>query len=673
LLGKGLYELHPELAHRLPVYRSGGEGGSLLSDNNAYYERNVWVRKAINVIADNLAWLPVGVSRSTDGLTWDNVQNHAAAQLLQYVNDAESSDVLQRAWAVNMLTDGECGWEVVPNREIWTRQSAQFDVRIPKGGRRYMRVSGYKIEDQDGEYFVPREEFVHFKFYNKANPLRGLTPISAIKIGVEIDEFARAWSRSFFKNSARPDYVALAPEGTTVSEREELRDALEGETKGMDNWHRIIVLENRVIDIKPLNLAPKDTDWLEQRKFSREEIGGMFGVPDEIMGFGRDTYENFDTAQYVLWYFTIIPLIRSRDSTLTEFFKRAGVLKPNERITTDLSDVQVLQEDITEKVAQAHVLISDGVPANAAYEKVGLDIDLGPAGDIGYLPISMVPVGSSPYALSSEERAGQPVTKDMKAPEFGSLEHVKLWTRKDARTDPYRAQMKRLLKKNFQRQQTEIGRALRDQKAIGRGKAADVQKSLAEMFNLHAEKERFKVEFLPLLREALKAFALDELQAMGIDIDFDLDRPEVRGELEGILYQFAEKVNDTTYNDLVGLFSEAESQGETIPQIMERLSSFFEGRKSEASCERIARTTMTAANSAGDEAAWIQSGVTKGSIWLTAIDGRERDAHNAAHGQERRLGELFEVGGEMLTGPGDPNGSAGNIINCRCTRKAVLK
>ena len=178
---------------------------------------------------------------------------------------------------------------------------------------------------------------------------------------------------------------------------------------------------------------------------------------------------------------------------------------------------------------------------------------------------------------------------------------------------------------------------------------------------------------MPLLREALQAFALDELTALGIDIDFDLDRPEVRGELEGILYQFAEKVNDTTYDDLAGLFAEAESQGETIPQIMERLSSFFEGRKSEASCERIARTTMTAANSAGDDAAWIQSGVVQGSVWLTSIDGRERPAHRDAHGQERRIGEMFEVGGEMLAFPGDPMGSPGNIIQCRCTRKAVLK
>jgi hypothetical protein len=312
-----------------------------------------------------------------------------------------------------------------------------------------------------------------------------------------------------------------------------------------------------------------------------------------------------------------------------------------------------------------------GTPPNVAYQTVGLDLDIGEAGNIGYMPISMVPVGSSPYALGTE-RAAETVTKEMAAPEFGSPEHVKLWQHKESRVVSYREQMKRQLKREFQRQQTEIGRALRDQKTIGRGHGVSVKQHLEEMFNLLAEKERFKIEFLPLFRAALEAVALDELLSLGIDIDFDLDRPEVRGELVGILNEFAEKVNDTTYNDLVGLFAEAESQGETIPQMMERLSSYFEGRKSEASTERIARTTMTSVNSAGDDAAWKQSGVVQGSEWLTAIDGRERDAHRAAHGQYRGLGQMFDVGGELLTGPGDPNGSPGNIINCRCTRKAVL-
>jgi len=53
-------------------------------------------------------------------------------------------------------------------------------------------------------------------------------------------------------------------------------------------------------------------------------------------------------------------------------------------------------------------------------------------------------------------------------------------------------------------------------------------------------------------------------------------------------------------------------------------------------------------------------------FWITAGDERVRMAHAAANGQRRGLDGVFIVGGEALRFPGDPNGSAGNIINCRC-------
>ena len=59
--------------------------------------------------------------------------------------------------------------------------------------------------------------------------------------------------------------------------------------------------------------------------------------------------------------------------------------------------------------------------------------------------------------------------------------------------------------------------------------------------------------------------------------------------------------------------------------------------------------------------------------WLTAVDGRERDAHRMANGQKRDPLEPFNVGGELLMLPGDPRGSASNIINCRCVVAEIPK
>jgi hypothetical protein len=59
--------------------------------------------------------------------------------------------------------------------------------------------------------------------------------------------------------------------------------------------------------------------------------------------------------------------------------------------------------------------------------------------------------------------------------------------------------------------------------------------------------------------------------------------------------------------------------------------------------------------------------------WLTSIDGRERDSHRAADGQERDFDEPFDVNGAQLMFPGDPAGPPGEVINCRCTSIPVVE
>jgi hypothetical protein len=57
-------------------------------------------------------------------------------------------------------------------------------------------------------------------------------------------------------------------------------------------------------------------------------------------------------------------------------------------------------------------------------------------------------------------------------------------------------------------------------------------------------------------------------------------------------------------------------------------------------------------------------GATK--IWNTQEDDKVRPDHEDADGQEVGIGETFSVGGEDMTGPGDPTASDAQTINCRC-------
>jgi uncharacterized protein with gpF-like domain len=82
---------------------------------------------------------------------------------------------------------------------------------------------------------------------------------------------------------------------------------------------------------------------------------------------------------------------------------------------------------------------------------------------------------------------------------------------------------------------------------------------------------------------------------------------------------------------------------------------------------RIARTEIVSASNAGSLEGAKTVGDKMQKVWMTFFDGETRASHAEANGQTRELDEDFIVDGESLSVPGDPKGSAGNVINCRCT------
>lgn len=682
-----IYSLHPELAQRVPIYREYSDERAAAPSSGytvmaQYYAAHMWVHKAIKVIADNLSAIPLQVMRRTGGkkMEVEVVPNHAITTLLDNPNPEQGPEDLWREWVIVMLLGGEVGCEMVPSvsgakmLEMWLREPQTIAVHPGALGTRYRRVSHYTINDAQGEpYRVEPDKFVHFKFKNPLSPWRGLAPITAVRNSILLDLFAQAWSKLFFEQSARPDWALITPQGVTPSEREGLEKKIADKFGGVNKSHLPIILEEGVSDIKILSFPPKDMEWLEQRNASRDEIGAIFGVPDEIMGYGRDTYENFGTAARVLWTLTIIPLGSMRDGALTRFFRKRKVLAPDEFVQSDYSNVPELQEDVTSKVANLVSLFSVGVPVNAAKHVVRLPMADVPGGDVGYLPMGLLPVdeefSATSDAAAGEQGKGFGQLRIKAAPEFGSDAHKSLWQRKDRRLNKRRRAMRRQLAEEFERQRKEIIAQVEKQ-FEPQSKAPDA----GDVFDLAAEIEKFEQRFLSVVREAVGEAGQDELNGLGVDMDFDMDRPEVKKAIEKLLKEVSEKTNKTTFEQLTELFEQVADDGVGTAEIVKRLNKYFDGRKSTHQLERIARTTMTGANGAGDVTAWGQSGVVEKHAWISALQpGRTREDHAEAHGQERDLDKPFDVGGEKLDYPGDPKGSAGNIINCLCSQIAIVK
>ena len=88
--------------------------------------------------------------------------------------------------------------------------------------------------------------------------------------------------------------------------------------------------------------------------------------------------------------------------------------------------------------------------------------------------------------------------------------------------------------------------------------------------------------------------------------------------------------------------------------------------------ERIARTEVVSASNEASIAGAKATGLNLVKEWMSFIDDKTRDGHIEMNGIQVGIDDLFDVPDpdgviEQMEYPGDPKGSAGNVINCRCT------
>lgn len=110
-------------------------------------------------------------------------------------------------------------------------------------------------------------------------------------------------------------------------------------------------------------------------------------------------------------------------------------------------------------------------------------------------------------------------------------------------------------------------------------------------------------------------------------------------------------------------------------KIIEQATGGLIGRRR---AERIARTEGHTSSQFAGQAQIDQLGLDYRKRWVSTQDARTRDRkdafnHRGANGQTVPRNEQFKIeklsgGFELMDFPGDPSGSKGNVINCRCVQ-----
>jgi HK97 family phage portal protein len=696
----------------------GGQGVSIQDDDTYVAEAYQWIPAmyaGVFAIAHSVAQVPVDVYRRRKSGKLEVIGDHPLKLLL----DAESGNCNPFFPAYSLHEEMQSFLELAGNAFWLLAGGRAANGGIPEqiyslpphrvkpipGTTR--PVDGYEYDLGQGKkkkYAV--EEIVHFRYFNPLSQVIGQSSGRAVREEILIEVFAKGMNRLFFKNGATLSGVLEVEDHLDKTEARAILEQFHDTHTGWWNSFKTRLLSGGA-EYKPIQPAHKDMLFYEGMKWTREQILMVLGVPP-IMVTLMDgaTYANAHEQRQQFWQTGILPKLRMRDAALNlHLVPRYG---PGLVLKSNLGGIEALKQSLEQLTAPLERLQRMGALSRneiRQWASTGQMPELKPLpdGDEYYMPIGMISLsdtgeddpeqpilpppaegGEDPADPNDERAIARFLARCAEDGRQMEVERQERATRAkahrldqavDAAAPVYRRAVRTVFKAQERVLLDNIDRIAR---AAGPGLAEvrenrgldDIDDILAGMRSGSAGRIE---QALRALVDQFGSASLTDLGLEGADVVFDMLSERVLLYVSNTAAQKVVLVDRTTAATVKGEIQKAllkaQAEGanivDTASEIMEAgIRSGMGIRRARANA--IAQTETTAAYNFSDSEAWIQSGAVETKIWRTQADENVRDSHEAAEGMEVNVTSPFVIDGQSLMHPGDPAGSADEVVGCRC-------
>jgi phage portal protein BeeE len=380
------------------------------------YQQVVWVYRAINVLAEQVANVPFLFSSGTRGrenlitagpLIDFYLRPHPQLNRFQYWE-------LRVIW---LMLRGECfripifdesRTETKPGatgrrlKAVVMLDPAHFHHIVADHQLIGWRYTGLGPQAPlESQVFLPEEVW----FERLPNPFdfwRGLPPLSAAAMAAATDFAAGAFMRGIIENNADTGVIVRADKPLAPEQQEQLFAALRDRKRRAGRADQPLLVTGCAEVIKP-QLSSSDLQFLENRKFSRAEICAAFGVPEEIV-------TATDHAKYDVMQGARLNFIENRVAPLcgrleAEELKTVTAIDRGAVGWFDLDSLPLMQQARRERLATARAGFEMGVPFNELNRVLDLGFKALPWGDLGYVPARFQLVSAEPSSAPAKEAA----------------------------------------------------------------------------------------------------------------------------------------------------------------------------------------------------------------------------------------------------------------------------
>ena len=330
------------------------------------------------------------VVETLNGDEWEATPSHPLQRLLDNPNPEMSTGEMMRLLICHLDLAGNGTWKKVRGgaentpQELWPIMPYDLTIHtnIDATVNYYKkRCNGEQIDSMD---------MCHFKFTNPNDYYWGQSPLQAAGKSVDVDNAAQAWQKNSMQNRGVPDYAISFESDLTNDQYKQANEHIKSKT-GTGSAREPLVLSKA--KVQQLSLSPVEMDFMSTRRFSREEVSSVYGVPSALYAeMNEANLSNAETARKVFWLDTIIPLMDElkdeMNACLVPDYQASG---QRIRIVYDITNVAALQVNLSEKIDNANKLWAMGVPFNTLNQRMELGFDDIEGGDVGYIGSSMIP------------------------------------------------------------------------------------------------------------------------------------------------------------------------------------------------------------------------------------------------------------------------------------------
>jgi HK97 family phage portal protein len=270
---------------------------------------------------------------------------------------------------------------------LWPLMADQTEAAVLEDGS---MVYGYSTDK--GVEVIAAENMLHIK--GLGNGRVGLSRLDMMRASVGMAITANNFARGVFANNGKRGGVLMMDRILDDKQRALVRQNFKDLTEG--SGAPLYILEANA-KYEQLGLTPADTQLLESRRFSVEDLCRWFGVPSVLVN---------DTAKTTTWgtgveqivegfyKFTVGPELERIEQAITK-----RVLTPRQRaeLTVEFNFEGLLRTSLSTRMAAYQIAVQNGLKTRNECRQLENDPPL-PGGDQLTVQMQMMPLSAVPQA-----------------------------------------------------------------------------------------------------------------------------------------------------------------------------------------------------------------------------------------------------------------------------------